>query len=38
MMSTAIAFAQMEGVRQPGKATLDKVGAALGLEVEQLRW
>ena len=32
------AYAQMERVKQPRKATLEKVAAALGLEVEQLRW
>jgi hypothetical protein len=28
----------MERVKQPRKATLEKVAAALGLEAEQLRW
>jgi hypothetical protein len=28
----------MERVKHPRKATLAKVAAALGLEVEQLRW
>ena len=32
------AYAQMERVKQPRKATLEKVAAAMGLEVEQLRW
>ena len=32
------AYAQMERVKQPRKATLEKVATALGLEVEQLRW
>ena len=35
---TQASYAQMERVRQPRKATLGKVAAALGLEVEQLRW
>jgi transcriptional regulator with XRE-family HTH domain len=35
---TQAAYAQMERVRQPRKATLAKVASALGLEVEQLRW
>ena len=35
---TQAAYAQMERTRQPRKATLDKVAAAMGLEVEQLRW
>ena len=35
---TQAAYAQMERVKQPRKATLEKVAAALGLEVEQLRW
>lgn len=35
---TQAAYAQMERVRQPRKATLEKVSAALGLDVEQLRW
>lgn len=35
---TQAAYAQMERVKQPRKATLDKVASALGLEVEQLRW
>ena len=30
--------AQMERVKQPRKATLEKVSAAMGLELEQLRW
>jgi len=28
----------MERVKQPRKATLEKVAAALGLDVEKLRW
>lgn len=32
------AYAQMERVKQPRKATLEKVATALGLEVDQLRW
>jgi hypothetical protein len=28
----------MERVKQPRKATLEKVAMALGLEAEQLRW
>ncbi len=35
---TQAAYAQMEGVKQPRKATREKVAAALGLEVEQLLW
>ncbi len=35
---TQAAYAQMERVKHPRKATLEKVAAALGLEVEQLRW
>lgn len=35
---TQAAYAQMERVKQPRKATLEKVAAALGLEVDQLRW
>jgi DNA-binding XRE family transcriptional regulator len=35
---TQAAYAQMERVKQPRKATLEKVSSALGLEVEQLRW
>lgn len=35
---TQAAYAQMERVKQPRKATLDKVAAAMGLEAEQLRW
>ena len=35
---TQAAYAQMERVKSPRKATLEKVAAALGLEVEQLRW
>ena len=30
--------AQMERVKQPRKATLEKVSAAMGLGLEQLRW
>lgn len=32
------AYAQMERVKSPRKATLEKVAAAIGLEVDQLRW
>ncbi len=32
------AYAQMERLRQPRKVTLEKVAAAMGLAVEQLRW
>ena len=32
------AYAQMEAARRPRKATLAKVVAALGLDVEQLEW
>jgi DNA-binding XRE family transcriptional regulator len=32
------AYAQMERVKRPRKATLEKVAAALGLDTEQLRW
>lgn len=35
---TQAAYAQMERVKQPRKVTLEKVAAAMGLEVEQLRW
>jgi DNA-binding XRE family transcriptional regulator len=35
---TQAAYAQMERVKQPRRATLEKVAAALGLDVEQLRW
>ena len=35
---TQAAYAQMERVKQPRKARLEKVAAALGLEVEPLRW
>jgi hypothetical protein len=28
----------MERVKQPRKATLEKVAGAMGLELEQLRW
>lgn len=35
---TQAAYAQMERVKQPRKATLEKVATALGLEVEQRRW
>lgn len=35
---TQAAYAQMERVKRPRKATLDKVAAALGLEADQLRW
>lgn len=36
--STQAAYAQMERGKQHRKATLEKVAAALCLEVEQLRW
>jgi DNA-binding XRE family transcriptional regulator len=32
------AYAQMERVKQPRKATLEKIALAMGIEVEQLRW
>ena len=32
------AYAQMERVKQPRKATLEKVANALGLAAGQLRW
>ena len=32
------AFAQMEAAKRPRKATLTKIAAALGLEIEQLTW
>lgn len=35
---TQAAYAQMEHVKQPRKATLEKVAIALGLDLEQLRW
>jgi DNA-binding XRE family transcriptional regulator len=35
---TQAAYAQMERVKQPRKATLEKVSSALGLDAEQLRW
>jgi DNA-binding XRE family transcriptional regulator len=35
---TQAAYAQMERVKQPRKATLEKVAEAMGLEAEQLRW
>jgi transcriptional regulator with XRE-family HTH domain len=35
---TQAAYAQMERVKNPRKATLEKVAEALGLEAEQLRW
>ena len=35
---TQTAYAQMERVKQPRRATLEKVAEAMGLEVEQLRW
>ncbi|GAP35194.1 DNA-binding protein [Piscinibacter sakaiensis] len=35
---TQAAYAQMERVKQPRRATLEKVATALGLELEQLRW
>jgi Helix-turn-helix len=35
---TQAAYAQIERVKRPREATLDKVAEAMGLEVEQLRW
>jgi transcriptional regulator with XRE-family HTH domain len=35
---TQAAYAQMERVKRPRKATLAKVASATGLEAEQLRW
>ncbi|MBK8741070.1 MAG: helix-turn-helix transcriptional regulator [Betaproteobacteria bacterium] len=35
---TQAAYAQMERVKRPRKATLEKVAAAMALNVEQLRW
>lgn len=35
---TQAAYAQMERVKRPRKATLQKVASALGIDVEQLRW
>jgi DNA-binding XRE family transcriptional regulator len=35
---TQAAYAQMERVKHPRKATLQKVADALGIEAEQLRW
>ncbi len=35
---TRAAYAQMERVKHSRKATLQKVAAAMGLDVEQLRW
>jgi DNA-binding XRE family transcriptional regulator len=35
---TQAAYAQMERVQRPRRATLDKVATAMGIEVEQLRW
>jgi DNA-binding XRE family transcriptional regulator len=35
---TQAAYAQMERVKRPRKATLEKVASAIGIEVEQLRW
>ena len=35
---TQAAYAQMERVKRPRTATLEKVAGALGLEAEQLRW
>jgi DNA-binding XRE family transcriptional regulator len=32
------AYAQMERVKNPRNATLEKVAAAMGLEADQLRW
>jgi predicted transcriptional regulator len=38
MNITQAAYAQMERVKKPRKATLQKVADALGLTAEQLRW
>ena len=38
MNITQAAYAQMERVKKPRRATLQKVADALGLTVEQLRW
>jgi len=35
---TQAAFAQMESAKRPRKATLQKIAAAMDLEVEQLAW
>ena len=35
---TQAAYAQMERVKRPRKATLEKVASSMGIEVEQLRW
>jgi Helix-turn-helix len=35
---TQAAYAQMERVMLPRKATLEKAAEAMGLEAEQLRW
>lgn len=35
---TQAAYAQIEAGKRPRKATLQKVAAAMGLEVEQLAW
>lgn len=35
---TQAAYAQMERAKQPRRATLQKVAAALGIDAEQLRW
>jgi DNA-binding XRE family transcriptional regulator len=35
---TQAAYAQVERVKQPRKVTLEKASAAMGLELEQLRW
>ena len=32
------AYAQMERAKQPRKSTLEKVAAAMGIEVAQLQW
>jgi DNA-binding XRE family transcriptional regulator len=32
------AYAQMERVKPPRKATLERVATAMGLQAEQLRW
>lgn len=38
MNITQAAYSQMERVKKPRKATLQKVADALGLTIEQLRW
>ena len=38
MEVTQAAYAQMEAAKRPRTATLEKIAAAMGLEVEQLAW